>query len=266
MKNETLDIIKSLRSTHWTFSNRPVSSEDVETIIKHSLYPANNNDRTDTSVIVVDDPELLNAISFGESEGKSVTTLIYLLDYNRVIECSRFMGHNSYSPRDRFYHLLFGLYDVSTSVSAAVIAAKSMGIDSLVTNFTHRHDLNKIYKLLNLPGEYCFPVMQVALGYSDGEKPKPRNILTKGIIHYNQYKPAGKDDIQALIRNMDDNYPDRISEEHRHALDWFFGERWVNGYENEMFLNLIDMFLKTKLLNEPSLTGAKNKIHEGVLK
>lgn len=89
MINETLNVIKSLRSTHWTFSGKPVSREDVETIIEHSLHPANNNDRTDTSVIVVDDPELLNAISFGELQGKSVTTLVYLLDRTRLIQCAR---------------------------------------------------------------------------------------------------------------------------------------------------------------------------------
>jgi len=257
MRNDTLDTIKSLRSAHWTFSDKPVSREDVETIIKHSLCPANNNDRTDTSVIVVDDPELLNSISFGESERKPVTVLMYFLDYNRTIRCSHYMGYNDYSPWNRFYHFLFGLYDVSASVSAAVIAAESMGIDTLVTNFTHRHDIKEINKLLNLPEEYCFPVMQVALGYSETEKPKPREILTKGVIHYNKYKPADEEDIRALIRNMDDNYPERVSEKYHHALDWFFAEWWVNGYENEMFFNLVDMFLKTKLLDEPSFMSAK---------
>jgi hypothetical protein len=79
--------------------------------------------------------------------------------------------------------------------------------------------------------------------------------LTKGVIHYNKYKPADEEDIQALIRNMDENYPDSISEKNPHALDWFFSEWWAGAFENEIHQNLVDAFLRTKLLKEPSLTG-----------
>lgn len=132
-----------------------------------------------------------------------------------------------------------------------------MGIASLVTNFMHRHDLIKIKELLNIPEAYCFPVMQVALGYIDEEPPQTRKIQTKGVIHYNRYKPADDEDVQVLIHYMDENYPEYISEKYPHALDWFFSEWWPLRYENETYQNLVDAFLRTNLLNEPSLTGLR---------
>ena len=72
-KNETLNTIKSLRSTHWAFNDQPVSKEDVETIVRHSMRAANSDNLTDYSIVVIDDPEVINLITDGESEGKPCT-------------------------------------------------------------------------------------------------------------------------------------------------------------------------------------------------
>lgn len=64
-KNETLKTIASLRTTHWGFSEKKVSREDIEIIIEHSLRTANSDNLTDYSVIVVDDPETLQKITGG---------------------------------------------------------------------------------------------------------------------------------------------------------------------------------------------------------
>ena len=45
--NETLKTLQSLRSIHWQFNEKPVSHEDVETIVEHSLHAANSDNLTD---------------------------------------------------------------------------------------------------------------------------------------------------------------------------------------------------------------------------
>ena len=143
-KNETLKTIASLRTTHWGFSEKKVSREDIETIIEHSLRTANSDNLTDYSVIVVDDPETLQKITGGESSGSSGVCLVYAVDHTRIVRCAEALGYRDFYPTNRLYNFLISLYDVHAAAQTAVIAAKSMEIDSLVTNFSHRHHPEKI--------------------------------------------------------------------------------------------------------------------------
>ena len=43
MENETLKTLESLRSVHWNFNEKPVSREDIETIVQHSMKAANSD-------------------------------------------------------------------------------------------------------------------------------------------------------------------------------------------------------------------------------
>ena len=167
MENETLKTLESLRSVHWNFNEKPVSREDIETIVQHSMKAANSDNLTDYSVIVVTDPEVLNTITGGESQGKAATCLVYAIDQTRILRCAKALGYDQYQPLHRLYNFFIMLGDVFAAAQTAVVAAKALGIDSLMTNFSHRHHPKEIMKLLNLPEEYCFPVIQVVLGYSD---------------------------------------------------------------------------------------------------
>ncbi len=255
---DTLHVIRSLRSAHWDFSDRKVSREDIDTIIAHSLCAANNSNRTDISVVVVDDPETLNTVSGGDSGGKSVPTLFYLLDHTRLIHCAQALGYPDFLPKIRLYHFLFGMYDVCAAAQTAAIAAKAMGIDSLVTNFAHRSNPDEIKKLLNLPEAHCFPAIQVALGYPAEEKPQePREISTSRFVHYGKYRAPDQEDVQAIVRDMDTSYPQFTSEKYPHAIDWFFNEWWVEWYDEAMYRRLADAFAASKVLSEPSLMNTE---------
>lgn len=254
MKNETLDTIKSLRTVHWDFNDRQVSKADVETIIEHSLRTANSDNLTDYSVVVVTDPAALNTISGGESGGKAVTCLVYVIDHTRIIQCARALGHDQFHPLDRLYNFFIAMYDVCAAAQTAVIAAKAMGIDSLITNFSHRHKPNDLMELLNMPKEYCFPVIQVILGYSD----KPSAVTTgrlskKHVIHYEKYTPVDGIDTQAIIEEMDAIYPGYINEKYKHALDWYFNEWFVEWYNEDVYKALCDCLLRSKLVREPCI-------------
>ena len=254
MKNETLDTIQSLRTTHWDFNEKQVSQADVETIIGHGLRAANSDNLTDYSVVVVTDPAILNTMTGGESNGKAVTCLVYAIGHTRIVKCARALGYDRFHPLDRLYNFFIAIYDVCLAAQTAVIAAKSMGIDSLVTNFSHRNKPKDTMELLNMPKDYCFPVIQVVLGYSDKDPSVTTGRLSKKhIIHYGTYRPENTIDTPTIIEEMDRIYPDYINDKYRHALDWYFTEWFGEWYDEGVYKDLYDCLIDSKLVCEPAL-------------
>jgi nitroreductase len=249
MTNETLHTIESLRTIHWDFNDKPVSREDVEKIIGYSMRAANSDNLIDYSVIVVDDPELLNEISGGESMGKAVTCLIYAIDHTRIIKCAQELGYNQFHPNRRFYNFFISYYDVCAAAQTAVITAKSMGIDSLTTNFIHRQFPSKVMEKLNLPKKYCFPVIQVVLGYSDKDPSKTRGRISKEhIVHYNTYRPEETINTKAIITELDAIYPEYQTEQFKHAMDWYFCEWLKDWYSEEVHQDLENTLVQSELI------------------
>ena len=41
----------------------------------------------------------------------------------------------------------------------------------------------------------------------------------KHVLHYDQYQPASEAEVQAMIEEMDQVYPEYISDQYKHALD-----------------------------------------------
>ena len=109
---------------------------DSETIVQHSMKAANSDNLTDYSVIVVTDPEVLNTITGGESQGKAATCLVYAIDQTRILRCAKALGYDQYQPLHRLYNFFIMLGDVFAAAQTAVVAAKALGIDSLMTNFS----------------------------------------------------------------------------------------------------------------------------------
>jgi nitroreductase len=260
MKNNTLDTIKLLRTIHWDFNDRQVSKTDVEIIVEHSLRTANSDNLTDYSVVVVTDPDVLNTISGGESGGRALTCLVYAIDYTRIVKCAHALGYDKFQPSKRLYNFFIALYDVCAAAQTAVITAKSMGIDSLITNFTHRYNPDSIMELLNMPKEYCFPVIQVVLGYSDKDPSITTGRLSKNhVIHFDKYRPENMIDTQTIIGEMDGIYPEYINAEYKHALDWFFNKWFVEWYNEDVYKKLCECLTNSNLLREPFFKGDETK-------
>lgn len=245
MDQPTLQTIETLRTVHWTFDGRLVPDEDVRRIVEYGMHCANSDNLCDYSVIVVKDPQVLDSISGGESGGKAQTCLVYCYDYSRIIETARALGY-SYLPDRSFYKLFIGMYDVMGAAQTAVIAAKAMGIDSLVTNFPHRNP-KELRRLLKLPQEHCMPVIAVVLGYTD--KPAARNthrLSVDHILHFGEYQKKIR--TEQIIREMDCIYPEYISEKYPHSLDWYYQEWMIDHYGPEHYQELIDDMRKAGVL------------------
>ena len=150
---QTMEILRALRTIHGNFSDRRVAEEDLQQILETCVLAANASNRQSYSIIVVDDAETQDQLT----GYKGSVTLVFCVDYNRVIDVARHLGHEYEVQGFRLFAA--GMVDTCLAAQTAAIAAKSLGIDSLFTNGVHRGDVEQVYRLLDLPRTYCFPAV-----------------------------------------------------------------------------------------------------------
>ena len=221
--NETLKTIHTLRTIHGNFTSREVNDEDVKTILDACVRSANASNRQSYSIIAVKDKKLI-----GELCGFVGTrALIFCVDYNRIIDTAKHLNQ-SFSA-DWINPFITGSTDTILTAQTAAITAKSIGIDSLFTNGIHRGDITRVYKLLDLPEKYCFPLIALILGYPKKEPDHLKGRLNAaGIIHHDKYQRLSTKELDKLVNQYDD--PDNHlalnegwkKEGFDHYLDWFF--------------------------------------------
>jgi nitroreductase len=221
--NETLKTIQSLRTIHGNFTTQEVKNEDMKTILDTCVNAANASARQSYSIIVVKDRDLMGKLSgFVGSR-----TLIFCVDYNRIIDTAKHL--NQTFSADGVVPFVTGGIDTILAAQTAAIAAKSLGIDSLFTNGIHRGDINRVYKLLDLPEKHCFPMIALVLGYPDQEPAYQKGRLNgAGVIHYDKYHNLTTEELDELVRQYDDQEKHLAvndiwkKEGFDHYLDWFY--------------------------------------------
>jgi hypothetical protein len=102
-------------------------------------------------------------------------------------------------------------------------------LDCLTTNGIHRGDMQRLWKLLDLPPTYCFPLIAVVLGYPTQEPDHKMGRLDGvGVIHEGKYHPLTKDQVEEITRRYDDPQQHLTlnntweKDGQKHYLDWYF--------------------------------------------
>lgn len=225
--NETLRTIHSLRTIHGDFSERDVTEADLTTILEASVRAANASGRQSYAIVVLDDRAKMKEL-FGYQGSRA---LIYCVDYTRIMALAKHLGHAFDS--DHIIGFITGTIDTMLAAQTAVIAAKSLGIDSMVTNGLHRNSLDKVYGALNLPATSCFPLATVVLGYPRQEPPyqKGRLDLDAG-VHFGEYRAHTEAELDEIVAHYDDParhigmIPNWQEQGIKHYLDWFY-TKWT---------------------------------------
>jgi len=223
---ETLDLIHQMQSIK-EYELKEISPNDLETILQASVRAANASARQSYSIIVVRDTEKLKKYFYGANKA-----LIICVDYNRLIRCAEHMNH----PYD--YYNMFGFITGSTDAilvaQTAVIAAKSLGIDSLFTNCLHRAPFEEVQKEFNLPEKHCFPLISICLGYRKSDPAfKKGRLVGPGVIHYDQYHALTDQEAEDLVKEYDDQEKHlglTYKYEEPHYLDWLYSKWSQNRY------------------------------------
>lgn len=224
--NETLRTISSLRTIHGDFSDKEIPDADIEQVLGASVRAASASAMQSYSIVVVRDKDVQQKMC----GFRGSCALLYFLDYTRSIVTAKRLG-NDFAPADMEWFVT-GSTNTMLAVQTAVIAAKSLGIDSLITNGVHRGDMERLWVTLGLPRKYCFPLVAVVLGYAAKEPPYQKGRLNgPGIVHRGTYHQLTGEESDAIIRQYDDKsrhlgLVEDWDTKHKHYLDWLHRE-WL---------------------------------------
>ena len=247
--NLVLDTIMGLRSIR-RFSEKEISKEDLNKIIKSSVRAANASGRQSYSIIVVDDKEILEKLFYKANIG-----LLFCVDYNRIIDTAEYLGYSYKIGGTREF--ITGSTDTILAAQTAVIAAKSLGIDSLVTNSVHRAPFDKIAEVFNLPEKYCFPLIALCLGYAEVEPPyKKGRLSNSGVIHCGKYSKLNDSELKELVEeydNQEKKIANRTKEQLKELgferyLDWFYTV-WSTRFKDVKMENMQEVLKKIGFLS-----------------
>ena len=227
--NETLKTIRSLRTIHGNFLDKPLPEPALQTILQASIRAANASNMQSYSIVVVKDRAKMKAVCTYQGS----CMLLYCVDFNRLKASGESLGY-SYFP-DNIEEFVIAGINASLAAQTAVITAKAMGIDSLITNGIHRGDMARVWTLLDLPKTYCFPLIAVVLGYPTEE---PANLKGRldgpGVIHYETYHKLSPDEVTDITRQYDEKERHLALNEnwktqgYKHYMDWWFKD-WLGG-------------------------------------
>jgi nitroreductase len=227
--NETIKTIGSLRSIHGNFLDKPLPESALQTILQASVRAANASNMQSYSIVVVKDRAKMKAVCTYQGS----CMLLYCVDFNRLKASAESLGY-PYFP-DNIEAFVTASTNTILAAQTATIAAKSLGIDSLITNGIHRGDMDRVWKLLDLPQTYCFPLIAVVLGYPTQEPPyKMGRLDGPGVIHYENYHRLTKEDVADIMRQYDDKERHLALNEnwkaqgYKHYMDWWFKD-WLKG-------------------------------------
>jgi len=244
--NETLKTIRSLRTIHGNFLDKPLPESALQTILQASVRAANASNMQSYSIVVVKDRAKMKQVC--NYQGSCM--LLYCVDYNRLKASAEQLGH-SFFP-DNMTEFVTASINTALAVQTAAIAARSLGIDYLITNGIHRGDMERVWKLLDLPTTNCFPLVAMVLGYPTAEPAHQKGRLDgPGVIHYEKYHPLTKDEVEEIMRQYDD--PERhlaLNEDwkaggHQHYLDWFFKEWMSNSKPTEQETQMLRLMKRS---------------------
>ena len=227
--NETVKTIRSLRTVHGNFLDKPLPDSALQTILQASIRAANASNMQSYSIVVVKDRARMKAVCTYQGS----CMLLFCVDFNRLKASAESLGYSYYA--DNIEMFVTASINASLAVQTAVITAKSMGIDSLVTNGIHRGNMERVWTLLDLPQTYCFPLIALVLGYPAAEPPFQMGRLDgPGVIHYENYHRLTKDEVTDITRQYDETERHLAlngnwkAQGYKHYMDWWFKD-WLGA-------------------------------------
>jgi len=236
--NDTIKTINSLRTIHGNFTEQDIPDSKIQLILKSCVRAANASNMQTYSVIVVKDRDVMQKVS----QYRGSCMLLFCVDYNRLITCAESLGHSYYT--DKMTSFITGSTNTILAAQTAVIAARSLGIDCLLTNGIHRGDMKRVWETLELPEDNCYPLIALVMGYPTEEPPYKKGRLDGiGIFHNEKYHPLMKSDIEEIVSKVDNKQAhislnnDWDKKGYKHYYDWLFtswiGENGRKPAENE---------------------------------
>ncbi len=263
--NETLKTIANLRTIHGNFLDKDIPEAALRQVLQASVRAASASNTQTYAIIVVKDRALMQQVC----TYRGGCMLLYCVDYNRLKASAESLGHPYYPGN--IVDFVTASINAAFAAQTAVIAARSLGLDCLTTNGIHRGDMDRVWKLLDLPPTHCFPLIAVVLGYPTREPDYRMGRLDgPGVIHEGKYQRLTADQVQEITRKCDDSQQHLAlddtwkSEGYKHYLDWYFKARSGHSQPVEQETQMLQLLKRSGFVephevatvvdNEPQVT------------
>lgn len=217
--NPTIELLNQRRSIR-LYKNEPLSQEEKQIILNATMRAPTAGNMMLYSVIEVTDQHIKEELAKSCDDqpfiAKAPWILIFLADYQRWMDYFTFSGINekakelmrkTRTPGEG--DMMLAVCDALIAAQTSVVAAEALGIGSCyIGDILEKHEFHK--DLLKLP-RYAFPITMICFGRSSKEDPdrklQPR-FPQKYIVHQNQYRPLGKDEVVDFEKPLVDKiYP-----------------------------------------------------------
>jgi nitroreductase len=227
--NETINTIQNLHTTHGNFSARDIPENEIDVVKESCIRAANSSNMQTYSIIVIRDRKVMKDLCGYQGS----CLFLFNVDYNRLLASAKSLGLGYY-PGNLTSFITAGI-NASLVAQTATITARSLGIDSLLTNGIHRGNIERLWPMLKLPEKYCMPLIALVMGYADREAAyKTGRLSGKAIFHEKEYTMPSDEELAFITKEYDDpekhigTNPDWKAKGHDHYLEWLFKE-WLAG-------------------------------------
>lgn len=171
-KNATIETIHNRKSVR-TFTDQPVSQEDLTTLVKAGMAAPSGKDVRPWEFIILTDREKLNALA---------DTLPYAKMLAHAPAAIIVCGNNDTANGGSFYWYL----DCSAATQNILLAAESMGLGGTWTAaYPYEERMNPVSAILELPANIR-PLNVIPIGYPRGEQ-KTKNKFNPDKIHLDKW-------------------------------------------------------------------------------
>jgi nitroreductase len=180
------------------FNQEAISESDRQLILDCALRGATAGNMMYYSVISIQDPVTLKALSQSCDEQPFIETaqfaLLFLVDnykWHRYFELNDAYDEDESSPKPKIADYMLGMQDAMIAAQNAVIAAESMGIGTCyIGDIMEKKQFHQ--NLFNLP-DYVMPATLVVFGRFDN-KPKLRPRFDKECVVFEEQYPTLSDE------------------------------------------------------------------------
>jgi len=211
-KNQTLELIKNRRTIR-AYDPKPLSQEDIDTIIQGAMRAPTAGNMVMYSIIHVNDQELKNRlVKTCDNQpliAKAPLVLLFLADVQRwwdyfkvskVEEKCKEIGREFQTPQES--DLLLACCDALIAAQNSVITAEALGIGSCyIGDIMENYEIHR--EMFNLP-KWVFPITMLCYGVPKGDKnkiPLTTRFPKKYIQFTNQYSRLSEKDFKDMLKS-----------------------------------------------------------------
>lgn len=242
--NETISTILK-RGSLRRYSERDISAEDLDLILKSAMRAPTGGNMMSYSVIVIKNKETKEKLSVSCDNQPFIKTasvlLVFLADFSKwykyyeINNTKDFVaekGENFWGPTEA--NLMIATQDAVIAAENAVIAAESLGIGSCyIGDIMEQYEYHK--ELLNLP-EYVYPVTMLTLGYyPEGYNiPLRDRFNTEYVVFQEKYNELTEEDIKEMFKDRDKLFVSENKYNARNYAQYHYNMKVKSEFSNEM--------------------------------